>query len=364
MSTRKTNRDGSLKSSLSSLAVGVDEEGYQQGASSSSTPAEAPPKVRRNTTVKEGVPGLLKELISPASKNPGKPSSKPAASGTSTKAAHTGENKGKIVVKENTTTVGNPMTDMTDLICKEMEDLKMLFIQSQEQVKTQVQELQARNEARFARIEAELSSFVPAVDQRFNAEEQRVAIEETGSQVSMAEIQKVEEYLQQEEIKKKNKEEAKDQEIHKIEGYLENNQEKENIYKKELEDRIDRLIAINQAQQKEIEKLKKLNWSAQVEGHQRPIPPPIQTIGFSAGTSYQQPQRHERSAVEDFIMTDAYPVEYERDIPMFNGESSDMESFLDRLNRYFGRHQRYYQMEPMAMVYFIVDHLQGRGLTD
>jgi len=58
-------------------------------------------------------------------------------------------------------------------------------------------------------------------------------------------------------------------------------------------------------------------------------------------------------------MTDAYPVEYERDIPMFNGETGDVESFIDRLKRYFGRHQKCYQSEPTAMLYFIEDHLQG-----
>ena len=63
--------------------------------------------------------------------------------------------------------------------------------------------------------------------------------------------------------------------------------------------------------------------------------------------------------MEDVVMTDAYPVEYERDIPMFNGETGDVESFIDRLKRYFGRHQKYYQSEPTAMLYFIEDHLQG-----
>ncbi|KAG4101834.1 hypothetical protein H8356DRAFT_1383031, partial [Neocallimastix lanati (nom. inval.)] len=66
-----------------------------------------------------------------------------------------------------------------------------------------------------------------------------------------------------------------------------------------------------------------------------------------------------KSAMEDVVMTDAYPVEYERDIPMFNGENGDVESFIDRLKRYFGRHQKYYQSEPTAMLYFIEDHLQG-----
>jgi len=50
--------------------------------------------------------------------------------------------------------------------------------------------------------------------------------------------------------------------------------------------------------------------------------------------------------MEDFVMTNAYPAEYERDIPMFNGETGDVESFIDRLKRYFGRHQKYFQSEP------------------
>jgi len=51
--------------------------------------------------------------------------------------------------------------------------------------------------------------------------------------------------------------------------------------------------------------------------------------------------------------------EYERDIPMFNGETGDVESFIDRLKGFFGSHQKYYQTEPTAMLYFIEDHLQG-----
>ena len=62
------------------------------------------------------------------------------------------------------------------------------------------------------------------------------------------------------------------------------------------------------------------------------------------------------------MMTDAYPAEYERDIQMFNGETGDVESFIDRLKRYFGRHQMYFQSEPMAMLYFIEDHLQRTAM--
>ncbi|ORY20617.1 hypothetical protein LY90DRAFT_516641 [Neocallimastix californiae] len=52
--------------------------------------------------------------------------------------------------------------------------------------------------------------------------------------------------------------------------------------------------------------------------------------------------------MEDMVMRDAYYAEYERDIPMFNGEKGDVESFIERL-----------KSEPTAMLYFIEDHLQG-----
>jgi len=62
--------------------------------------------------------------------------------------------------------------------------------------------------------------------------------------------------------------------------------------------------------------------------------------------------------MEDVLMTDAYPAEYGRDIPMFNDKTGDIVSFIDRLKGYFGRHQKYYQTELTAKLYFIEDHLQ------
>jgi len=40
-----------------------------------------------------------------------------------------------------------------------------------------------------------------------------------------------------------------------------------------------------------------------------------------------------KRAVEDVVMTDTYPAEYERDIPMFIDETEDAESFIEILNR-------------------------------
>jgi len=40
-------------------------------------------------------------------------------------------------------------------------------------------------------------------------------------------------------------------------------------------------------------------------------------------------------------------------------KQGDIESFIDRLKRYFGRHQKYYLSEPTEMLYFIEDHFLG-----
>jgi len=91
-----------------------------------------------------------------------------------------------------------------------------------------------------------------------------------------------------------------------------------------------------------------------------PFPLHIDTKEARYGTYHlPTPLVFTKSAMEDMVMTDAYPAEYERDIPMFNGETGNVESFIGRLKRYFGRHQKYYQSEPTAMLYFIEDHLQG-----
>ena len=49
-------------------------------------------------------------------------------------------------------------------------------------------------------------------------------------------------------------------------------------------------------------------------------------------------------------MSNENAVEFERDIPIFNGETKDVKLFTDRLNPSFGRHQRYYQTELTAML--------------
>ena len=45
-----------------------------------------------------------------------------------------------------------------------------------------IEQIQTQSETRFARIEAELSSFIPAVEQRFGEVEKRVVEEETSKQ--------------------------------------------------------------------------------------------------------------------------------------------------------------------------------------
>jgi len=190
--------------------------------------------------------------------------------------------------------------------------------------------------------------------------EQRVVEDEVGSQASMAEIRKVQEYLQQEKETNKGKEAAQDQEIQSIEEYLEQNQVKEQAYKVELEAKIERLIAENQAQQNEIEKLKKFNWGAPPP---KPVPPSIITErGGPSNAVRPVITTAAVSAGGDVIMTDVYPYEYERGVPKFDGKGGDVKIFVDRLNRYFGRHETYYSREPQAKLYFIEDHLEGDAL--
>ena len=177
-----------------------------------------------------------------------------------TKSPKVGEFIAKVVKSPQSPT--KEALDFSTLLCQQVEGLKALILQGQAQVQAEVQELRAQTEARFQKIEESISDFVPAVDNRFNVVEQRVVEDEVGSQASMAEIRKVQDYLQQERETTKGKEAAQDQEIQSIEEYLEQNQVKEQAYKVELEAKIERLIAENQAQQNEIEKLKKLNWGA------------------------------------------------------------------------------------------------------
>jgi len=55
--------------------------------------------------------------------------------------------------------------------------------------------MQTKSEVRFSKIEAELSHFIPAVNQQFGEVEKRVDEEETSSQASVLELQKVQEFL-------------------------------------------------------------------------------------------------------------------------------------------------------------------------
>ena len=119
-------------------------------------------------------------------------------------------------------------------------------------------------------------------------------------------------------------------------------------------------MAENQAQQNEIEKLKKLNWGVPPP---RPVPPPIITErGGPSNAARPGITTAAISAGGDVIMTDAYPYEYERGVPKFDGKGGDVKIFFDRLNRYFGRHEAYYSREPQAKLYFIEDHLEGDAL--
>ena len=363
-SSRKTTRSGSLKSVASSLA-----------SADSPTPVEAPPTKNAHTAVGKNEKTLRKMKTGPNPINVTPVAGSPVGT--------------QVAPPNNNNTGGS--NDVVAFINQQMEELRNMLVNSHQQMVSRLEEMQRQNDGRFAKIEAEFENFVPAVDKRFGEVEQRIVDDETSSSASIVELQKVQEYLQQEvqagkgkeaavsqelqqietylgetqEKEKKYQEElqVKGQEIHKIEAYLEENREKEQIYRRELEEKIEKLIAVNQSQQKEIERLELIAWGPQRDSQasiSRPAPPPIETRRYSQGSQHQQPpQTAPGSAMEGVVMTDAYPLEYERGIPCFDGETGDVESFLDRLNRYFGRHRAYYQSEPSAMVYFIADHLEG-----
>ena len=122
-------------------------------------------------------------------------------------------------------------------------------------------------------------------------------------------------------------------------------------------------MATNHTQRQEIERLGKLAQEAHKNAQvytSKPFPLHIDTREARFKTYYQPTQPIlTKSAMEDVIMTDANPAEFERDIPMINDGTGDVESFIDRLKKYFGRHQKYYQTEPTTILYFIEDHLQG-----
>jgi len=73
------------------------------------------------------------------------------------------------------------------------------------------------------------------VDQRFGEVERRVDEEETSSQASVLELQKVREFLNQQMAENKSKEAAVDYEIKKIETYLDEDQIKGKQFQQDLE---------------------------------------------------------------------------------------------------------------------------------
>ncbi|ORX63409.1 hypothetical protein BCR32DRAFT_287782 [Anaeromyces robustus] len=145
----------------------------------------------------------------------------------------------------------------------------------------------SEREARFSQIEGELQKFMLAIAERFESMEQRVAKNETSSQASMTEIEKIEDYLQQAEESRQHemevyrgKKESLGKELDNIESYLEDRQRQDEMYKAELEQEVHRLKAMNQAQQEEILRLKQVAWSEPVGASKQPykvIPPPIIT---------------------------------------------------------------------------------------
>jgi len=65
-----------------------------------------------------------------------------------------------------------------------------MMISNQQQMVVWLEQIQTQNKNRFTKIEAELSSFIPAVNQLFREVERRVDKEETSSQASVTEIEK------------------------------------------------------------------------------------------------------------------------------------------------------------------------------
>ena len=57
--------------------------------------------------------------------------------------------------------------DFAALLSKQMEDFKNMILSTQQQTAAMIEQIQNQSEMRFAKIEAELSNFIPAVDQRF-----------------------------------------------------------------------------------------------------------------------------------------------------------------------------------------------------
>jgi len=127
--------------------------------------------------------------------------------------------------------------DFAALLSKQMEEFKNMMISTQQQIAAMIEQMQTQSEVRFAKIEAEFNQFITAVDQRFGEVERRVDEEETSSQASVLELQKVREFLNQQMAENKGKEAAVDNEIKKIETYLDEDQIKGKQFQQDLEDK-------------------------------------------------------------------------------------------------------------------------------
>ena len=136
--------------------------------------------------------------------------------------------------------------DFAALLSKQMEDFRNMIISTQQQTAAMIEQMQNQSEMRFAKIEAELSNFIPAVDQRFGEVERRVEDEESSSQASVLELQKVQAYLSQQLAESKDKEAAVKAEIKKIETYLESDQIKGKQIQQDLEDKGQKLYKIEE----------------------------------------------------------------------------------------------------------------------
>jgi len=64
--------------------------------------------------------------------------------------------------------------DFAALLSKQMEEFKNIMISTQQQTAALIKQIQAQSKVRFAKIEAEFSHFIPAVDQRFGEVERMV----------------------------------------------------------------------------------------------------------------------------------------------------------------------------------------------
>ncbi|KAG4101390.1 hypothetical protein H8356DRAFT_932983 [Neocallimastix lanati (nom. inval.)] len=167
--TRKTTKSGSLKSSVGSVA-----------AKSGPTPVEAPPSRRQNTGDKKTTSTPEKPAVSKPKPAAAPEKSQPEAS--KPEASKPGTNQGESSSKN----VNARAMDFAALLSKQMEDFKNMMISTQQQTAAMIEQMQNQSEMRFAKIEAELSNFIPAVDQRFGEVERRVDEEETSSQASLS----------------------------------------------------------------------------------------------------------------------------------------------------------------------------------